>query len=194
MSWKLKQNRNQKNRGKLLMSYFLVDVEADGPIPGQDDYSMVCFGAILFDKERKFDTTFYGETAPISKNWDPEALAISGFSREMHQTFEEPKLVMEKFKTWVLINSKGRPIFLADNNGFDFMYMHWYFEHFFGKRQDPFGWSSRNLTDIYHGITGDMYSSIRPLRKATHDHNPVSDSLGNAQAFATMVDAMGLKI
>ena len=27
------------------MTYIMVDVEADGPIPG--DYSMVCFGAVV---------------------------------------------------------------------------------------------------------------------------------------------------
>lgn len=27
------------------MTYVMVDIEADGPIPG--DYSMVCFGAVL---------------------------------------------------------------------------------------------------------------------------------------------------
>ena len=31
-----------------LMSYFMIDVEADGPIPG--DYSMISFGAVLVDK------------------------------------------------------------------------------------------------------------------------------------------------
>ena len=29
------------------MPYVMVDVEADGPIPG--DYSMVCFGAIIVE-------------------------------------------------------------------------------------------------------------------------------------------------
>ena len=27
------------------MSYIVVDIEADGPVPG--DYSMICFGAIV---------------------------------------------------------------------------------------------------------------------------------------------------
>jgi hypothetical protein len=29
------------------MSFIVVDVEADGPIPAE--YSMVCFGAVMFD-------------------------------------------------------------------------------------------------------------------------------------------------
>lgn len=30
------------------MSFLVVDVEADGPIPA--DYSIVCFGAVMFDE------------------------------------------------------------------------------------------------------------------------------------------------
>jgi len=100
------------------MSIFMIDVESDGSIPGPQDYSMVCFGAVLVDRNFTFKKTFYGETAPISKNWDPEALAISGFTREQHETFEDPFITMKAFKEWVLTNNEARrPIFMADNNG-----------------------------------------------------------------------------
>lgn len=52
------------------MTYIMVDVEADGPIPG--DYSMICFGAIVV--EPSLDRTFYGRLRPISEKWIPEAL------------------------------------------------------------------------------------------------------------------------
>jgi len=57
------------------MSLFIVDIESDGPAPGL--YSMVSFAAIRVDEELK--TTFKGLTAPISKNFIPEALAISNY-------------------------------------------------------------------------------------------------------------------
>jgi len=177
------------------MSIFMIDVESDGSIPGPNDYSMVCFGAVLVDRNFKLEKTFYGKTAPISKNWDPKALAISGFSRTQHETFEDPFITMTAFKEWVLtVNEARRPIFMADNNGYDFMFSHFYFEHFLGHKQDPFGWSSRNLADIYHGLTNDMWSSFKHLRKAPHNHDPRSDALGNAQAFQYMVQKMGLKL
>ncbi|HKD36799.1 MAG TPA: hypothetical protein VKB78_08355 [Pirellulales bacterium] len=56
----------------------MVDVEADGPIPG--DYSMVSFGAIVV--EPALDKAFYGKLKPISEKWIPEALEVSGFTRE----------------------------------------------------------------------------------------------------------------
>ena len=39
------------------MSYIVVDIEADGPIPG--DYSMICFGAVIVDEN--LDKTFNGQ-------------------------------------------------------------------------------------------------------------------------------------
>ena len=46
------------------MSCIMIDIESDGPIPG--DYSMVCFGAIIVEPELK--RTFYGKLKPISDN------------------------------------------------------------------------------------------------------------------------------
>ena len=40
----------------------VIDIEADGPIPG--DYSMVCLGAVIVEPE--LQRTFYGRLRPIS--------------------------------------------------------------------------------------------------------------------------------
>jgi len=45
---------------------------------------MVCFGAVLVKH-------FYGETKPITTNWNNDTLSISDISREMHEQFGEPK-------------------------------------------------------------------------------------------------------
>ena len=52
------------------MSYVIVDVESDGPIPAE--FSMGCFGAVIFDE--LLNQTFYGRTRPISERFIPEAL------------------------------------------------------------------------------------------------------------------------
>src|ERR1700738_5344412 len=96
------------------MAYVMVDIEADGPIPG--DYSMVCCGAVIV--EAALDRTFYGKLAPISEKWVPAALRVSGFSREETWKFADPAAEMTRFAAW-LQESAGRPIFIADNNGFD---------------------------------------------------------------------------
>jgi hypothetical protein len=170
------------------MSYFMVDVESDGAIPG--DYSMVSFGAVLVDEN--LDRTFYGKLKPISDKFISEALAVSGFSREETETFDEPKTVMINFQNWITENSKGRPIFISDNNGFDWMFVCWYFHHFIGE--NPFGYSSRRLADLYCGLEKDTFAKWKHLRKTTHTHNPVDDAMGNAEVLLLMKKEMGLKI
>ena len=170
------------------MSYIMVDVEADGPIPG--DYSMISLGAIVV--EPSLSKTFYGELKPISENHIPEALAISGFSREKTQTFNDPKEVMENFASWIKKNSKGKPLFISDNNGFDWMFVCWYFHHFMGR--NPFGFSSQNLGSFYKGVVKDVYGNFKYLRETKYTHHPVDDAKGNAEALLKIKEKFNLKI
>jgi hypothetical protein len=169
------------------MAYVMVDVEADGPIPG--DYSMVCFGAVLV--KDGLDKTFYGRLRPISDKWVPEALAVSGFTREETLAFDDPRSVMEGFAAWLTESAKGRPFFVSDNNGFDWQFVSWYFWHFTGS--NPFGHSSTNLGSLYKGLVRDTFQSFKHLRKTAHTHHPVDDARGNAEALLEM-KRMGLKI
>jgi len=169
------------------MPYVMVDIESDGPIPG--DYSMVCFGAVVVEPE--LNRTFYGKLKPISDDFIPEALAISGFSREQTLGFDEPEAVMTAFADWLKSNCKGRMIFISDNNGFDWQFINWYFHHFTGA--NPFGFSSTNLGSLYKGLKNDTFVNFKHLRKTKHTHHPVDDAIGNAEALLQMKE-MGLKI
>lgn len=166
----------------------MVDIEADGPIPG--DYSMVCFGAIVV--EPSLEKTFYGQLHPISDKWIPDALAVSGFSREETLEFDEPESVMKAFASWVNAESEGRPIFISDNNGFDWQFINWYFHHFLEK--NPFGFSSMNLGSLYKGVVRDTFKNFKHLRKTKHTHHPVDDARGNAEAFLRIKEEYSLKI
>jgi len=170
------------------MSYIMVDVESDGPIPHK--YSMVCFGAIVV--EPSLSRTFYGKTKPISDLWIPEALAVSGFSREEHLTFNDPKEVMERFAQWIGQNSAGRPRFVSDNNGYDWQFINFYLHWFVG--QNLFGHSSTNLGSLYKGLVKDDFQNFKHLRRTSHTHHPVDDAKGNAEAMLHLKDQMGLKI
>jgi len=170
------------------MSHIMVDIESDGPIPS--DYSMVCFGAVIV--EPKLDRTFYGRLKPVSSDWVPEALAVSGFSREETLGFDDPKQVMESFANWIKEHSDGRPFFISDNNGFDWQFINWYFHHFTGA--NPFGHSSSNLGPMYKGLVGDTFKNFKHLRETKHTHHPVDDAIGNAEALLKMKNEMGLKI
>lgn len=166
----------------------MVDIETDGPIP--PDYSMISFGAVVVDNT--LDKRFHGQLRPISEQWIPERLKISGFSRDETLKFDEPKQVMTDFNDWLLLIGEKRLMFISDNNGFDWQFINYYFHHFFGD--NPFGYSSTNLGSLYKGLVKDTTQNFKHLRKITHTHNPLEDAIGNAEALLYMKKEMGLEI
>lgn len=170
------------------MSYVMVDVESDGPAPGL--YSLVSFGAVIVTPA--LDRTFYGQLRPISERWVPEALAVSRVTREQHATFDEPGDVMARFAAWIGGHGGRRPIFISDNNGFDWSFINYYFHRFVGN--NPFGFSSQNLGSLYKGVVKDTFATFKHLRQTKHTHHPVDDARGNAEALLRIKRDHGLKI
>lgn len=166
----------------------MVDVEADGPIPG--DYSMIALGAVVV--EPSLSCTFSGRLRPVSERWLSAALDVSGFSRAETMAFDDPAGVMRAFGEWLGKASRGRPMFVSDNNGFDWQWVNWYFHHFTGS--NPFGHSSTNLGSLYKGLVKDVKQNFKHLRRTAHTHDPVDDAKGNAEAMLYMCGAMGLKV
>jgi hypothetical protein len=174
---------------KEFMSWFSVDVESDGPSPMR--HSMVCFGAVPV---ANLDSSFYGQTKPISEVWVPEALAVRGMTREQHLTFPDPAETMNRFVEWVEItNVHGRPVFVSDNPAYDWQWINGYLHYYVGR--NPFGFSARRIGDMYSGLTNDatQATSWKRLRKTKHTHNPVDDAKGNAEALIAIRN-MGFKV
>lgn len=171
------------------MSYIIVDVESDGPIPAE--FSMVCFGAVIFDDPG--DQSFYGKVRPVSDHFVPEALAVSGFTREQHLGFDDPKAVMESFALWLEHNARGRAVFVSDNVAFDWQFINYYFHRYLGR--NPFGYSGRRIGDLYAGLVKDASKATewKKYRITKHTHNPVDDARGNAEALGKFRE-LGLKI
>src|SRR3954447_7505389 len=69
-------------------AYFSADVETDGPIPGP--FSILSFAIVYagsfdgskFRRPERYDRSFYRELGPISQQFQPEALRVSGLDRE----------------------------------------------------------------------------------------------------------------
>jgi hypothetical protein len=59
---------------------------------------------------------------------------------------------------------------------------------YFGE--NPFGHSWRRIADCYAGLVGDFRSTQKwkRLRRTKHDHHPVHDALGNAEALIRLFD------
>ncbi|WP_345559788.1 hypothetical protein [Nonomuraea rosea] len=77
--------------------YVAVDVEADGPIPGP--YSMISLGMAVAGRP---DLTFYSELRPISDEFMPAALAVSGLDRgRLCREAPAPEQAMGAAARWI---------------------------------------------------------------------------------------------
>lgn len=174
------------------MSWFVVDCEADGPAPGLS--SMICFGAIRLDRD--LQTTFYGETAPITDDYDKDLdrQFVGGITREQHEAFPDPAIAMTDFANFIqTANRGGHPVFVTDNLAFDWQWINYYFHRFI--QRNPFGHSGRRIGDLWAGFRKNAKrgNDWKKFRVTSHTHNPVDDTRGNAEALLKMAE-LGLEI
>ena len=171
--------------------YIACDVEADGPIPGP--YSMISLGMAVVGRA---DLSFYTEIKPISDEFIPQALAVSGLDRD-RLILEAPTAedAMTAAAKWVNgLRKIGRPVFLAAPAVWDGMFIHWYFMRFTGK--SPFGQtgSGIDLRSYWMGLTGCEWVETRKgiiksklgLKGIEHTHNAGED----ARELATVFEAV----
>ncbi len=83
-------------------------------------------------------------------------------------------------------------MFISDNNGYDWMFICWYFHHFTGS--NPFGYSSQNLGSLYKGVVRNTSKNFKHLRGTAHTHHPVDDATGNAEAFLKIIEQYQLAV
>ncbi|MGV9314234.1 exonuclease [Streptomyces sp. NPDC003691] len=168
--------------------YIAVDVEADGPIPGP--YSMLSLGMSVAGRP---DLSFYTELRPISDDFVPEALAVSGLDRDrLLRGAPPPEAAMERAARWVdRLRKIGRPVFLAAPAVWDGMFVHWYFVRFTGR--SPFGatGSGIDLRSYWMGRTGCEWrrshkSAVKAatgLKDLPHTHHAGEDAAELAAVF-----------
>ncbi|WP_410821865.1 exonuclease [Micromonospora sp. 050-3] len=168
--------------------YIAVDVEADGPIPGP--YSMISLGMAVAGRP---DLTFYTELRPISDEFVPAALAVSGLDRDrLLREAPTAQEAMSAAAAWVDgLRRVGRPVFLAAPAVWDGMFVHWYFVRFVGH--SPFGatGSGVDLRSYWMGLTGSEWARTRQgtikhelgLHDMPHTHHAGEDAAELAQVF-----------
>lgn len=177
------------------MTYYSVDIEADGPVPGP--YSMLSIGVVAV--RPGLGERFYRELKPISDRWVPEALEVCGLDRDrLGADGATPTEAMADLRRFLAESSQGRPIFVSDNPGFDFAFVNHYFHVFVEPGEEPanpFGHSSRRIGDLWAGMTGDASASSawKSLRATEHTHNALDDAVGNAEALLRFKER-GLRI
>ncbi|MEU4640231.1 exonuclease [Micromonospora sp. NPDC023814] len=176
--------------------YVAVDVEADGPIPGP--YSMISLGMAVAGRP---ELTFYTELKPISDEFVPAALAVSGLDRDRLLREAPPAVeAMGAAARWVNgLRKIGRPVFLAAPAVWDGMFVHWYFTRFVGH--SPFGatGSGVDLRSYWMGLTGCEWVRTRKgtikhelgLTDVPHTHHAGEDAAELAQVFDAVLRRRG---
>jgi len=157
------------------MALIVVDVEAYGLSPMNG--VMTEFGAVEFETRRSFHGVIW-ESSPDPAN-PAKPLKPTKQVRPLGE-------VMREFTDWLDEVSKSRPIFVSDNPAYDFQWINAAFDVTTGV--NPFGHSGRRIGDFYAGLVGDFYQTHqwKSLRVTAHDHHPVNDAMGNAEALARL--------
>lgn len=167
-------------------TFFSIDVETSGPNPGQ--YSLLALGACTVFEPQE---TFYVEIQPVGQLYTAEALRISNLDmQQLRLNGQPPQEAMRRFGEWATkVAGRGtRPVFVALNAPFDWMFVNDYFHRFVGR--NPFGHSALDIKALYMGLTGadwqDTHLSAMAERYQLDlelTHNALQDALDQAKVF-----------
>jgi hypothetical protein len=185
--------------------YISVDVEADGPIPGP--YSMISFGAAVagtrteqgFTAADPTAATFYRELRPISDDFDPAALEVSGLDRAaLVRDGADPAVAMAEFSSWVVETAgASRPVVVGYPACYDWMFLYWYLLRFTGD--SPFGHSGcldlktlyATKADVPLGAAVKRRMPPHLLSTRPHTHHALDDAIEQAELCANLMTWTG---
>ena len=169
--------------------YISVDIEAAGGTPRR--YSLLSLGACRVDDP---GDGFYAELKPVTRDVDPEAMAVHGLSLDdLERDGLDPATAMANFADWVtaVAGTTMWPVFVGFNAPFDWMFVDDYFHRFHGR--NPFGHSALDVKAFYMGLKGVAWGET----SMTHitavyggsalTHNALHDAQDQARLFAAML-------
>lgn len=169
-----------------MKAHVIVDCEASGPCPGFG--SMISFGAFVAEPDllRGFRSA---TIHPYSDRHVEAAYASIGMSHDQHvvtatQTLDE---AIGAFDGWLKGLGTDRVVFWSDNPAFDWQWIN----HGFASAGlvNPFGFSARRIGDLYAGLKRNVGNTQgwKSLRRTAHDHDPLNDAKGNAEALVALL-------
>jgi hypothetical protein len=172
--------------------YIVVDIEADGPVPGQ--YSMLSLAAVATTPELEIGR-FYrklqalpgaGQEPNTMRWWNTEPKAWE----EVQTGAEDPSVVISDFVAWIESLDK-QPIFVASPIALDYSFVGWYLMRFAGR--NPFSnehnavrtLDIRSFISGKYGLTFDGSSRTQLPDRLTHvmpphTHKAIDDAVGYA--------------
>lgn len=174
--------------------YVSTDIEADGPIPGQN--SMLSFGSAAYLADKTLLGTFSANLEllpdaapdPRTMNWwktQPEAW------RAARENPKDPNEAMSDYVAW-LKTLPGKPVFVAYPAAYDFMFVYWYLMKFVGE--SPFSHSALDIKTYAMAILKKRYreTTKRTMPKhwfddLLHSHKALDDAIEQGALFCNML-------
>ncbi|MCC7380902.1 MAG: hypothetical protein IT384_03680 [Deltaproteobacteria bacterium] len=136
------------------MDYFSADIESSGPAPGIHNLLSVGFTHVRrFEGRYQLFEDFYLEVRPEFGGYFEPAMAIHGLDPERLKREGVPvKDAMHRINNWVKKQQKhpkDRPIFVAQNAPFDWMFIAWHYA--WAEVPNPFGHSALDVKALAMG-------------------------------------------
>ncbi len=183
-----------------------VDVEATAPTPATG--VMTEFGAVDFVTR----STLYARLWPFTPHPKNPVLPVvaAGARPDVRVVIDGRELpdrraqeVASSMDRWLRglaenlpagPNRTGVATFVSDNPAFDWMWIADLFDR--SSLPNPFGFSARRIGDLAAGLSGDWRntSSWKSYRRTEHDHQPLNDAIGNAEAFDELLRRHGQSV
>ena len=179
-------------------TYFVTDIETDGPIPGP--HSMLSFASAAYSAEGELLDTF-SVNLDLLEHAKGHAITMKFWAKEpeawaaCRSNTIDPKLAMKHYVKWIrsLCKNTSSPVFVGYPAGFDFTFIFWYLIQFTGE--SPFSWSALDMKTFAMAITGlDYKQTIKPRLPQTwlpeelpHTHIALDDALEQGHIFCHML-------
>lgn len=137
-------------------TWFCVDIECSGPIPGM--YDMVSIGVVAVIESPEGLATgerFYAEIQPTAPHVDAGAMAVNGLDIETLRSEGTPLVeVLDQLTAFVGTHTASgtRPVFVGHNAPFDWSFVNHAY-HAMG-RSNPFGYKALDTKALASGVLG----------------------------------------
>ncbi|MFA5387329.1 MAG: hypothetical protein WC322_02945 [Candidatus Paceibacterota bacterium] len=188
----------------MAQTFFLVDVEACGqsPIGGfMTEFGVVelktkaWFHGKIYDAAPSVDNPAVPDraTAVLNPRFDytlPDGTVFKSAPSSVEAHSERG--VHVQFCSWVAkVAGDNRPAMFSDNPAYDYQWLNCALDD--EGVPNPFGHTARRIGDLYAGLKGNWRHTTdwKRLRKTAHTHNPVDDSMGNAEALEAILTKYG---
>lgn len=179
--------------------YISVDIEADGPIPGEN--SMLSMGAAAFSSEGKLLDTYSANLITLlGAKADPKTKAFWDKNPEAWEACRKntrhPRVVMLEFNLWLKTleeQNNGKVVFVGYPAGYDFTFVYWYLMKF--AKYSPFSFSCIDIKTYAMAMLKKPYRKCtkRNMPKrwfkncGTHNHIAVDDAVEQGRIFCCML-------